>query len=160
MGISFTQQRLFFHKVTFIIKTIPPLVHGTPYADRVKLFAEASELFTNAEFQLVPFRKTESSECKLQGAKKTEVGGSYIGTVQRMRGKSRPHCCNCLPYTQTGRWSGVVMREDLNLCSSSRSCCGPSCSSALEFVSQLDAFVHTYTYTHTQKPVQSTIFGS
>ena len=76
MGISFTKQRLFFHKVTFIINTIYPLVHGTLYVGRVKLSVEASELITNAVFQLVLFRKTESSECNLQGAKKIEVGGS------------------------------------------------------------------------------------
>ena len=76
MGISFTKQRLFSHKVTFTIKTISPLVHATLYAGRVKLFVEASELFTTAVFQLVLFRKTESSECNFQGAKKMEVGGS------------------------------------------------------------------------------------
>jgi hypothetical protein len=75
MGISLTKQRLFFHKVTFIINTISPLVHGTLYAGRVKFFAEASELFMNAVFQLVLFRKTESLECNLQEAKKMEVGG-------------------------------------------------------------------------------------
>jgi len=75
-GISFTEQRLFFHKVTFNINTISPLVHGTLYAGRVKLSAEASELLTNAVFQLALFRKTESSKCNLQGAKKMEVGGS------------------------------------------------------------------------------------
>jgi hypothetical protein len=45
------------------------------YAGRVKLFAEASELFTHAVFQFVVIRKTASSECILQGAKKMEVGG-------------------------------------------------------------------------------------
>jgi len=76
MGISLTKQRLFFHNVTFIINTISPLVHGTLYAGRVKLFVEASELITNAVFHLVLFRKTESSECNLQGTKKMEVCGS------------------------------------------------------------------------------------
>jgi hypothetical protein len=38
----------------------------TPDAISVKLFAEASQLFT----QLVFVRKTESSDCILQGAKK------------------------------------------------------------------------------------------
>jgi hypothetical protein len=76
MGISFKKQRLFFHKVTFIINTISPFVHGMLYAGRVKLFVEASELIKNAVFQLVLFRKMESSECNLQEAKKMEVGGS------------------------------------------------------------------------------------
>lgn len=40
----------------------------------VKLFAEASEIFRHAVFQLV-FRKTALSESNLQGPKKMEVGG-------------------------------------------------------------------------------------
>jgi len=78
MGISFTKHRLFFREVSSIIKTISPLVHGTLYAGRVKLFAEASELFTNAAFQLVFLPKTSSSEYNLQGAKKIEVGGGGV----------------------------------------------------------------------------------
>jgi hypothetical protein len=46
---------------------------------RVKLFAETSELFTHAVFQLVVVRKTASSECILQGAKKMKDGGSKSG---------------------------------------------------------------------------------
>jgi hypothetical protein len=44
----------------------------------VKLFAEASELFTQAVFQLVVVvvvRKTASSEFIFRDAKKMEVGG-------------------------------------------------------------------------------------
>jgi hypothetical protein len=48
----------------------------TLYAGRVKLFAEASELVTDAVFQLVVVLKTASSERILQGAKNMEVGGS------------------------------------------------------------------------------------
>jgi len=36
--------RLFFHKVSFIIKTLFPPLRETLYAGRVKLFAEASAL--------------------------------------------------------------------------------------------------------------------
>ena len=79
MGISFTKHRLFFRKVSSVTKTISPLVHGMLYAGRVKLFAEASELFTNAAFQLAFLRKTSSSECNLQGAKQMEVGGPKSG---------------------------------------------------------------------------------
>jgi hypothetical protein len=46
------------------------------YAGRLKLSVEASELYTYAVFQFVDVRKTASSECILQGAKKMEVGGS------------------------------------------------------------------------------------
>jgi hypothetical protein len=43
----------------------------TIQAGRVKLFAEAVELFTQAAIQLVFFRKTASSD----GTKKMKVGG-------------------------------------------------------------------------------------
>ena len=75
MGISYIKHRLFFRKVSSAIKTISPLVRGTLYAGRAKLFAEASELLANAVFQVVFLRKTSSSEYNLQGAKQMEVGG-------------------------------------------------------------------------------------
>jgi hypothetical protein len=46
----------------------------TLFADRVELFAEESELFTHAVFQLVVVCKTAFSERILQEAKKMEVG--------------------------------------------------------------------------------------
>ena len=63
---SFTELILFFHKVSFVINTLFPLVRETLYAGRVKLYAEASELLTHAVFQFDVFRKTASSECILQ----------------------------------------------------------------------------------------------
>jgi hypothetical protein len=45
------------------------------YAGSVKLFAEASELFTHAVFLFVVVLKTGSSEFVLHEAKKLEVGG-------------------------------------------------------------------------------------
>jgi hypothetical protein len=47
----------------------------TLYAGRVKLFAEASELFTRVVFQLVVGRKTASTEGIIQGPKNMEVEG-------------------------------------------------------------------------------------
>jgi hypothetical protein len=70
MGISFTKSKLFFHKVSIINTLFSSPLCETLYAGRVKLFAEASELFTPAVFQLVVVRKTASSESILQGAKK------------------------------------------------------------------------------------------
>jgi N-dimethylarginine dimethylaminohydrolase len=43
------------------------------YAGCLKLFAETTEHFVHARFQLIVLRKTTSSECILQGAKKIEV---------------------------------------------------------------------------------------
>jgi hypothetical protein len=74
-GTSFTKLGLFFHKVSFIINTLFSPLRETLYASRVKLIAEASELFTHAVFQFVVDRKTASSDCILEGAKKMEVGG-------------------------------------------------------------------------------------
>jgi hypothetical protein len=74
VGTSFTKLRLFFYKASFIINTLLPPLREALYAGRVKLFAEASELFTHSVFQVV-FRKTASPECILQGAKKVGVGG-------------------------------------------------------------------------------------
>jgi hypothetical protein len=45
------------------------------YAGCVKLLAEASELFMHTVFQLLIIRKTASSECILQEAKKMKVRG-------------------------------------------------------------------------------------
>ena len=63
--------KLFFHKVSITIILFWPL-RETQYAGRIKLFAEASVLFTNAVFQLIVVGKTASSECVFQGAK---IGG-------------------------------------------------------------------------------------
>jgi hypothetical protein len=49
---------LFFHKVSFVINTLFPLVRETLHAGRVNLYAQASELLTHAVFQLDVFRKT------------------------------------------------------------------------------------------------------
>jgi hypothetical protein len=57
-----------------------------PYAGLVKFFPEVSELLTCAVFQLVIIHKMASLECILEGAKKAEVRGWYMGTVGRMRG--------------------------------------------------------------------------
>jgi len=72
---AFTKLRLFFfHKVFLIINTYPPLCKKL-FAGCVKAFAEASEHFTHAVFQLVIVDKTATSGRILQGAKKVQVGG-------------------------------------------------------------------------------------
>jgi hypothetical protein len=70
VGRSFTKLRLFFHEISFAIKTRLPHLPETLYAGRLKLFAEALELFVHAVFQLVVVHKTVSSECILQGGQK------------------------------------------------------------------------------------------
>jgi hypothetical protein len=54
MGTSCRKLGLFCHKVVFIINTVFPPLRETLYAGRIKLFAETSELFTYAVFQLFP----------------------------------------------------------------------------------------------------------
>jgi len=57
MGTSLAKLRLFFHKISFIINTLFPLLCEMLYASPMKFFAEASELFTLAVFQLVIIHK-------------------------------------------------------------------------------------------------------
>ena len=45
---SFTKLTLFFHEVSFAIDILFRLLRETLHAGRVKLYAEASELFTHA----------------------------------------------------------------------------------------------------------------
>jgi hypothetical protein len=45
MGTSLAKLGLYFHKVSSIVNTRFPPLRETLYAGRVKLFAEASELF-------------------------------------------------------------------------------------------------------------------
>jgi hypothetical protein len=70
MGTPLTKLRLFFCKAFFNINTIFPRLRETLYAGRVKLFAEAFELFMHAVFQLIVVGKTASSPCILQGARR------------------------------------------------------------------------------------------
>jgi len=55
------------------MSTVFPPLREKLYARCLKHFAEATEHFVHARFQPVVFRKTTSSECILQGAKKIEV---------------------------------------------------------------------------------------
>ena len=75
MGTSFTKFGLFFHKVFSIINKLFSPLRETLCVGRVKLFAEGSQLFTHAVFQLVFVRKTASSEFILHGAIKIDVRG-------------------------------------------------------------------------------------
>jgi len=72
MGTSFTSLRLFFHKVS-IISVFSPL-REMLYAGRVKLYAEASELFTHAVFQLAVVLQTGILGVHPSADKKMEVG--------------------------------------------------------------------------------------
>jgi hypothetical protein len=76
-GNTLYKLRLFTHKVFSIINTLFPPFHETIYVGRVKLFAEASQLFMHAVFQLA--RKTASSECTTQTAKTRKSEGAKSG---------------------------------------------------------------------------------
>jgi hypothetical protein len=75
MSTYFTKLRLFFHKVSFIINTPFPPLREMPGGSHVQLFAEVSELFTHAVFQLDIIHKIASLEYILQETIKLEVGG-------------------------------------------------------------------------------------
>jgi hypothetical protein len=80
--------------------------------EKLELFAEASKFFTHIVLLLAIIYKIASSKCIFQGAKKMEVRGCKIRTVERMRENSPDNCCNCLPCAQTGVGSGTVMLEE------------------------------------------------
>jgi hypothetical protein len=69
MGTSFTKFRLFFHKVSFVFNTFFSSLCEALCADYVKLFTQASELFTHAMLQHVIIHKMASSDCIPQEAK-------------------------------------------------------------------------------------------
>jgi hypothetical protein len=48
LGTSFTELRLFFHKISYINNTV--FLTMPVYAGSLKLFAEASEIFTHVVF--------------------------------------------------------------------------------------------------------------
>jgi hypothetical protein len=71
---------LSFREAFFMISALFPRFRETLYAGRVKHSAEAPELFWHAVFQLVVVvRKTASSECILQGAKRWKSEGPKSG---------------------------------------------------------------------------------
>jgi hypothetical protein len=69
MGTSLATLRLFFHKVSFIINTFFPLLCEMLYTGHMKLFAEASQLFTRVVFQLVIIHTKATLGCINQRAK-------------------------------------------------------------------------------------------
>jgi len=50
LSTSFTELRLFFHKISYINNTVFLTFCETVYAGSLKLFAEASEIFTHVVF--------------------------------------------------------------------------------------------------------------
>jgi hypothetical protein len=66
MGTYFTKLRLLFHKVSFITNTPFPPLCEMPGGSHVQFFAEVSELFTHAVFQLDIIHKIASLEYIIQ----------------------------------------------------------------------------------------------
>lgn len=78
LGTSFTELKLFFHKV-FIINTLFPSFFEMLCAACIKLFAKASELFMHVMFQLIIICKMVPSDCVLQGVKKMKFEDAKLG---------------------------------------------------------------------------------
>jgi hypothetical protein len=72
-----------------------PTVCDTLNAILIKLSAVTLELFTHAVFSC---HRNSIMRLLPSGSKKDEVRGCWIGTVQRIRNNSAPHCCICLPW--------------------------------------------------------------
>jgi hypothetical protein len=83
------------------MKTLFLPLGETLYVGRLKICAEASEIFTHAVFQHDVDRQTVSSEFMLQGVKNgsLKVLNRYFRVDE---GVHPPSCCNCLPCVQTG----------------------------------------------------------
>jgi hypothetical protein len=110
MSTSFSNLIFFPPQFFFIVKTRFPPLPETLYAGRVKLFAEASELFKHAVFELVVC-KTASSECVLRGPKSGTSEGAKTGTFGRMRENILPHFGNWYFCAQSGVLSDLMMQE-------------------------------------------------
>jgi hypothetical protein len=67
---SFTELRLFFHKVFFIINTLFHTCMTCCLTATSEIFAETSEIFTHAVFQLVVIAKTGVIAVRLSGGQK------------------------------------------------------------------------------------------
>ena len=65
----------------------------------------------HAVFQLIVIHKMASSQYMLQGLKRCKLEGAKSG-LRRMRENRPLHCSSCLPYSQSGVWSGAVMQEE------------------------------------------------
>jgi len=76
VGTSCTKLRSFSHKICFTVNTIFISLRETLCADRVKPFAEGSELFTHAVLQLVFVSTTASSGVR-------PLGGGRLKDVLR-----------------------------------------------------------------------------
>ena len=75
VGTSFTMLRLFSHKVSSNINPLFTHLCEALWANSVKFFAEASELFMHVVFHLVVVLESTSSEYIRQEAQNMEIGG-------------------------------------------------------------------------------------
>jgi hypothetical protein len=84
MDTSFRKLRLFFRNFSFTVNTISQLcVRHCMSVCRIKLFAEASELFKHAVFHVVVV-KSASTECILQGAHQVGAEGAKSGLYGKL----------------------------------------------------------------------------
>jgi hypothetical protein len=79
MDIQFTNLRLFFHNVSFIMNTVFLPLCKMLYVDHWKLFDRASKISMHTVFQFVVVWQMASLECILQGAIKMESKGAKSG---------------------------------------------------------------------------------
>jgi hypothetical protein len=79
MGTSLTKLGLFFHKLLFIINIDFLPLRETLYADRVKLFAEASKFFAHAVLSSSSSTKRRPQSVSFRGPKMWKSGGVNSG---------------------------------------------------------------------------------
>jgi len=79
IGTSFTKLGLFFHKLFFVINIVFPPLYETLYADRVKLFAEASKFLMHAVIRTSSSTKRCPQCVSFKGPKMWKSGGAISG---------------------------------------------------------------------------------
>lgn len=78
MGMSLTNLRSFFHKVTFIINALFRPLRDMLYSGCIKLFAKASWLFMHSVFQLI-ICKMLCWEASFRGPKRRKSEVAKLG---------------------------------------------------------------------------------
>jgi hypothetical protein len=76
MGSSFATFDIIFPQILVHYQHTSPPLRVTLYAGRITLLAEALKISMHVAFQFVVFRKTTSSDCVLQGAKRRQSEGA------------------------------------------------------------------------------------
>jgi hypothetical protein len=103
MGPAFTKLRVFSTKPSLLATHFFPSAWDTICWSPRNLYWSIRSLRVCCVSARCHHPQNDVVGVHLQEARKEEVGGCWIRTVERMRDSSPPHCCN------NGVWSGNAM---------------------------------------------------